>query len=119
MRDSGVIKTHEFGDYWESKIDQSFICKVGDEKFFADNGISHFIQNHSGYRDRADIGYSPLAMKWFTWSIDYREVQSFGVNELRDSDVPPRDRRAFGFDGAMHRVIQIAASRTCLRSKNA
>lgn len=118
MRDSGVIKTHELGDYWESKIDQSFICQVGDYKFFTDNGISHFIQNHAGYRDRADIGYNPVAMRWFTWSIDYKEVQSFGLNELENSDVPPGNRKDFGFEGAKRRVIQIAASRTCLRSKN-
>lgn len=118
MRDSGVVKTHELGDYWESKIDQSFICQVGDEKFFTDNGISHFIQNHAGYKDRADIGYNPISEKWYTWSIDYKKVQSFGVKELKNSDVPPRERTDFGFDGAKIKVIDIAASRSSLRSKN-
>lgn len=115
MRDSGVVKTHELGDYWESKIDQSFICQVGDDKFFVDNGITALIQNHAGYRSRADIGYNPTTGRWFTWSVDFKRVQSFGINEIRDSDVKPRERQAFGFKGAMDRVIDIAASHTVAR----
>lgn len=113
MRDSGLIRNN---DYWESKIDQSFICQVGDDKFFTDNGISHFIQNHAGYKSRADIGFNPLSERWFTWSIDYLNVQSFGVNEIEDSDVKPMDRESFGFEGARARVIEIAASHTYLNT---
>jgi len=115
MRDSGVIRN---GDYWVSKIDQSFICQVGDDKFFTDNGISHFIQNHAGYKSRADIGYNPLSERWFTWSFDYSDVRSFGIDELQDSDVHPTDRKCLGFRGAKAKVIQIAASHTCVRSSH-
>lgn len=116
MRDSGVVKTHELGNYWESKIDQSFICQVGDDQFFIDNGISHFIQNHAGYKSRADIGYNPISGKWFTWSIDYKDVQSFGINEIKDSDAKPRERESFRFAGARDKVIEIAASHTHIRN---
>ena len=91
---------------------------MGDDRFFIDNGISQFIQNHAGYRSRADIGYNLLSSRWFTWSFDYSDVRSFGIDEIKDSDVKPRDRQSFGFQGAKDRVVEIAASHTYIRDKD-
>jgi len=115
MRDSAILRTHELGDYWQSKIDESFICHVGEEKFFEDRGISELIQNHAGVRHRANIGYAPYIKKWFAWTIDLKEIASICVDEIsNDYERQPKYWKSFGFDGAKQKIKDIAASHSLL-----